>query len=813
MEDSKPTDRPNHKGTRLTRRTILGGATAMTAAAVISGSYGSRVLSSLTQTENVHSDPLVGDRWMEIDINWFDQKDTSGVARQFWNRFLPLYAGIEGYRGIILNIAWSVGTIMEWSGKLDQKVTLPTGAGHNRWQAQRGWVDEHGPLVGTTAERKQESAARFAKAAAVKRRPYDSWTYGDIKSLVAALKREATQRGIVGLKVGMLNVGGTDIYGEKAAWARRHPEAFVTAIQYFDPNASLHEDATPLGGLAHGISEGMAVHQAYAAQWGSLSRAVGFDAIMLRDMMGLPVPYRREGPWGPLAPSPNIIRKATDGVAALVRETKLANPDALVMMYSNGACAVADWLSNGLDVETIAKQGYLDIWVDQTWAGAWNEVGLRETDFWNSPIQGWTYQLGYTLVHAAILAGTKVRHYPLVETFDAWEDWDVLHSAPERLRWGIWAYSHAAVKTPHGLKFPAGSYISWANKGGHLLDEQDVRFLANNINAAIRDAQTTTQVFGPTLVYAREAIQWQIDHAAAEHDIKEWIDEQAASVAKWPVPILSITRLEWLPQVQSDLFILQTPCNLTLHHTKYIAHLIETGQPIAIFGSPSDGVDHELARLAGLSGSAVHVPSPIRACSATVTTEVAGIAKNVPSSFNTLSRLTKNKISGEAVAIYSVKDSPALALNRSNGKRVLIWDPPELIRVKGNPTDVPLAQIWRNTGAPYALTAGALNSLLKSENALHAVTIDLNQSMAVAAWRTKNGAVRILVGNLEEGLREDADLSRHGTLVLPGSWGDIWKDAWTGRVSQLDNNELRIDLLQAASALLQSDGNQGKRHE
>ena len=39
---------------------------------------------------------------------------------------------------------------------------------------------------------------------------------------------------------------------------------------------------------------------------------------------------------------------------------------------------------------------------------------------------------------------------------------DVIHTAPERLRWGIWAYSHAAVKTPKGLKFPDGSYICWA---------------------------------------------------------------------------------------------------------------------------------------------------------------------------------------------------------------------------------------------------------------------------------------------------------------------------------------------------------------
>jgi hypothetical protein len=289
----------------------------------------------------------------------------------------------------------------------------------------------------------------------------------------------------------------------------------------------------------------MPVHQAYATQWGSLSRAIGLNAIMLRDSFGMPVPYQRAGPWGPLAPSPDVIRKATDAVAALVKESKQANPDALFMMYSNAASAVSDWRSNGLDLETIAKQGYLDFWVDQTWAGAWNEVGIRKGAFWNAPTKGWTYQLAYMLMHAAILADSKVRHYPLVETFDAWESWDVIHSAPERLRWGIWAYSHAGMKTPHGLKMPAGTYISWANQGERLLSADDVRFLAGNINAAVTDAKQTAEIFGPTLVYSRESMQWQADHATPDHDINEWIDEQMGSVIKWPLPVLSATRMEW----------------------------------------------------------------------------------------------------------------------------------------------------------------------------------------------------------------------------------------------------------------------------
>ena len=62
------------------------------------------------------------------------------------------------------------------------------------------------------------------------------------------------------------------------------------------------------------------------------------------------------------------------------------------------------------------------------------------------------------------------------------------------------------MKTPQGLKLPAGSYITWCNRGDGLLDEKDVHFLAENINAAISDARQTTEVFGPTIVYSREAM-------------------------------------------------------------------------------------------------------------------------------------------------------------------------------------------------------------------------------------------------------------------------------------------------------------------
>jgi hypothetical protein len=785
-------------------------------------SKGANVNQSAQSVESQSAYPIPGDRWLEIDLYWFEQKDIAGSVKVFWDRFQPLFAGVQGYRGLILNVGWTVGCVMEWSGDLDQRISLPHGSG------QQHWVEMRGPLRGTNEARQLEAQARFRKPLLVPHHGYDPWTYGDLKQAAATLREEAAARGISGFKVGMLNYAWTHAYGEEAAWVRRHQEAFTRFrpessggsdfSPYFDPNATLHADPAKLGGLPNGIPEGMSVHRAYAAQWGSLSKSVGLDALMLRDSFGMPVPYRRGGPWGPVAPSPEVIRQATAGVAALVRELKTANRQALIMMYSNAASAVADWRANGLDLEAVAKEGYLDIFVDQTWAGAWNEVGLRETDFWNNPLLGWTYQLGYTLLHAAMLADTNVRHYPLVETFDAWEDWDVIHTAPQRLRWGIWAYSHAAVKTPRGLKLPAGSYISWANQGKRLLASDDVNFLAGNLNAAIADARRTREVFGPTLVYSRESMHWQIEHAAPQRDVKEWIDEQAASVMKWPVPTLSVTRVEWLSQVKSDLFVLQTPSHLTSEHTACIVNLINIGHPIAIFGSPDGGVDPELARLGGLTPvtgadanqaapaqAGIHkndvIPAKAGIHLAKATNVSQSLAQHVPASFPTFHRLEKNEAEAGARVVYEVDGDPALTLNTSHGKRVLMWDPSDVMFKE----KAPLREDWGGSGGAYALVAGALSSLLAGTGALHAEQIDLDQTLNVTAWRGSDGAVRILAGNLEEGLRDDADMTRHTVLVLPNQWQTTkWTDTWSAVTFEANHHRLGIALDQAGSALLQS---------
>jgi hypothetical protein len=295
-------------------------------------------------------------------------------------------------------------------------------------------------------------------------------------------------------------------------------------------------------------------------------------------------------------------------------------------------------------------------------------------------------------------------------------------------------------------------------------------------------------------------MQWQIDHASPDHDINEWIDEQVGSVAKWPVPILSATRIEWLPKVQSDLFIVQTPSNLSPEHLKTLRQLIKSGHPVALLGSFRGGIDGSLLRLAGTSESSSSKEGLVSLCKGNATIRALELVKSIPLEFNLYCRSGNSSLSTNAHVIYTADGSPALTLDADKGTQIALWDAPDLRSV----AQLPLSQIWGNTGAPYALAAGVLNELLQANSYFHVNKIDLKQTMNVAAWRAQDGRLRILAGNLEEGLRDDADLSRHTTLALPKSWqGAAWKDAWTGRSFSLSNNLLNLDLNQGESVLVE----------
>ncbi len=742
------------------------------------------------------------DRWLEIDLYWFEHGAMEKSVDQFWDRYYPLMENVDGWKGVILNVGWISDYINEWHGDLNEPVKLPQKM--NKYE----WFKDEGQLSGTTLERMDLAKERFRKADAPEAITYEKWTYGDLKKLSNLIKRTAAIRyKMPEVKVGTLVLGFESIYGgDKSAFTISHPDVFING----KPNllARLSKDRRRYGAYSDGIPEGTPYTEFFGKQWGSLSKALSLDVIVLRDgYLGTGV-YERTGPYGKTAPAdPDKVKKWSNATADLVRQTKISNPGALVIGYSSAVSAVADWRVNCFDLETIAKEGYLDAWIDQTWAGAWNEVGQRANvtgGFWNWQMLGWTYQLSYMLGHAAVLADTKVRHYFLTETFDAWESWDVIHNSQERLRWGIWAFSHAAVKKPDGLKMPAGSYISWCNQGKRLLSAEDVHFLASTTNAAIADAKATKTVLGPTLVYCRSAMEWQNANKPNE-SIGEWIDEQAGSLIKWSVPILSITRTEYLPDVESDLFIFQTPAHLKAAEKTNILNTLNSGKPCAVFASPAGGMDKDIAATIGISTKDT-VVSGIKYI-ATTNYQTTGIFRDIPNTFPVFQPYTTNVADSGTNVIYSVTGSPCLTFTGSSGKNIIYWNAPELS--KNLPVYCPYGESLDQvlgSPAPFVLTARLINESLKNNGYISVENIEQYHPAALSMWQLNDGSYRVMTGNLEEGINHKADLSVETSIILPPQFMSAAteiKDLWSDEKRIIGTRKLNVLLQQAQTKLFE----------
>lgn len=706
------------------------------------------------------------DRWMEIDLSWFDRDDVAASVHTFWTRFAPLVHDVDGWKGVVVNAGWLVDHVLSWGGDLDADIPFPDGLVKDRF------FSDTSPLLGTTEERMEQWRRRFDERSEHDTDTYPAWTYRELAGVAAALRTVAREQfGIDDVRVGTFVIGWNSIYQcEFSEWSQRHPEAFFKGPwvdQLLNVPALLTADPGPYAAFPAGFAEGTPLTQVFGRQWGALSHDLGLDAIVLRDSMIGQGIYERVGPWGSTAsPDPAEVRRWSDATADLLRQTKSAAPDTLVIGYSNAASAVADWRVNGVDLERIAHEGFLDAWIDQTWAGAWNEVGQRQDLFWNLPLQGWTNQLGFVLLRAACLAGTRVRHYVLTETFDAWESWDIIHTAPERLRWGIWAYLHAFVLTPDGPVAPRGSYVSWLNQGSRLLTEEDVTFLATHLDTATAHARDTVAVGGPTAVYSRSTMQWMNDNAP-DRTVKEWIDEQAGLLAKFGVPISSSTRLEFIGQVESDLFVFQTPHHLPGDQLAAVLAVLDSGRPAAVFGSPAGGYDPEVAGRVGLASDDDH-PGEVRLRA----TAGTAAGPDLPASFAIRHEWSRNRAADDADVVYAVDGSPALVRRG----QLLAWDPCDVLHRSVEYTgkwdwskdkvDEPTTVLM---GSPYAfgLTAREINDLLRQGGAPSVCTASPTDTITVAVWRSSDGTRTVLTAELEEGFTATTDGTWAADLLLP----------------------------------------------
>ncbi len=668
---------------------------------------------------------LPADRWLEMDLTWFNpDKDLEPQMDTLLNRVAPLLQSVDGQRGIFFNVGWLIDLVTEWTGNPDQPI--PTQSRRTALWAQH--------------------------------------TYGELAVFIAQLREMAADYDLADLKIGVLFVGWAHvvwppelkIYDFDSDWYRRHPEPYgpphtIIGMPELLPNQRLHADTYAYATFSQGLEEGTYFPDFFGAQWGNLSRFLKLDALLLRDGLTGPMVYTRNGPYGTSGPAnPQQVAEFSQSVRDLYRALKMANPDALIFGYSSAISPVADWRVGCVDFESLVADGYIDVWVEQTWGGAWQ-------DWWHQLWKGWTFQLANLLTRGVMIARanerreTPCKFYNLIETWDGWEPWDTIHQVPHKLRWAMWAFSHAAALTPDGPKVPDGSYISWMNNGEmELLSEGDIEYIRLHLDAAQTSARQLEKVYGPTLVYNRAMMEWLSAHHP-DWNASEWIDDQAAMLMKWAVPVLSASRADWLADLEDmpDALILQTPGQLP----DAVQIVLQAfSHPIFATGR-ADLMDSLTLDALGFVKHGELIEGEFQVCS--------GASLATPSHDRPyLPTHQAVRVAGDVTTHYQSSHTPLLT-SRINWH---YWQPPDW----SEPFNQFVPKYQLGSTFPHYLAASLLHKACRDSQLSYVESIERPFPVAMHLWRS-GGQTHILLGNLETGEFGDSRTARTIKLHLSRS--------------------------------------------
>ena len=665
--------------------------------------------------------PEHGDRFVEIGLEWFDPERLDEQVAVLHRRFAPLWRGTRGRTGLVINVGWVVDVVTEWTG--DPMQLLPLQGRRRKVWAQRN--------------------------------------YEELRTLVTLLRDGApTER----FHVGLFAVGWGEVvfppdetmYDVRSSWYARHPELYplsVTSVASadlpdLDPRVELEPDTYPYAAFPGGLPGGVRFGEVLGAQWREVSRFLGMDVLHLRDGFFGPMVYARSGPAGSLGPAdPQEQRSWSEAVADLFVAVKQARPDGLVMAYSSAISAIAERRVGCVDLEEVVARGGIDIWIDQSWGGAWQ-------DWWDNQRSGWTHQLAYILTHAAMIAAGNARrpagstpctHHVLLDTWDSEELWDTLHRVPGKLRWAIWAYTHAATLVDGRPRPTGGVYVSWANSYfGGLLSDEDVAFLADELDLAQADAEALEAVNGPLLVTDRASLD-RLLQDQPDGNASEWIDDQAGFLLKFATPLLCSVDRAALPSSLSDGLVVAVPsgelppevpavltgrADLLTPGVRAQAGIAEVGEGLQAQGWYEAG-GPDAPRL----GDAMHLPphaTVVPAASATVR--------------------------------YTASATPLMVADGP----VLWWQPPDW----SSPTTLDMPPFSLGSLAPHLLAAHHLAAQARARGGSAADPVEIHQPVTWHLWRSAGG-VHVLVGNLETGWVGDARTPRVVTIELSAALLDL----------------------------------------
>jgi hypothetical protein len=655
-----------------------------------------------------------------MDLTWFDPgADFAPRLDELFDRIAPLFAGVTGGRGIFFNLGWLIDLVTEWRG--DPGQAIPT--------------------------RSRRTA------------PWAAVTYARLREFVAAYRDAAERHGLPGLGCGILFVEWAHvvwppelkIYDFDSDWYDRHPELYEPPRSFINmpdlhPVNALRGDDYPYASAPGGIVEGTSFATFFGRQWADFARFTGFDAILLRDGFTGPMIYTRNGPYGTRAPAdPEQVARFSDAVRALYREVKQAAPERLVVGYSSAISPVADWRVGCVDFESLVADGHIDAWIEQTWAGAWQ-------DWWHQLWKGWTFQTANLLTRGAMIAAANRRRsspcalWHLVETWDGWEHWDTLHQVPGKLTWGAWAFAHASALTPEGPRPSDGVYVSWLNNGAmELLAPGDVLFLRGLLDRAELSAAALEAVFGPALVYDRAAME-HLATTRPDANVAEWIDDQAGLLMKWGVPVLAASRPEWLGALDGEArgrqLISQPPAPSS-------AAALAGCEDVAVFGD-AGAIAPDVAAALGVRPTGERIEAEFWVCH-----DDAGAAPPFDRPYFPEHGVVA--VDDDVTVHYASEHTPLVTTRAGR----LWWQPTDW----SEPFNQFLPKYQLGSTYPAFLVASLLSGQAVADGRSHAVDVARPAPVAFHLWRS-GGSVHVLLGNLETGELGDSRVPRRVRIRL-----------------------------------------------
>jgi len=662
--------------------------------------------------------------WTEMDLYWFQGAPLGQKVQELFDRLEPIWQREPGARkGISLCCGWLFDSILFWNGDLDAPI-----------------VCCQPPL-------------------------YERWTYRRLGELLTCLKGEAAKRGISDFHTVMFVMGvPTNRYDEEnectgwlgrtdskddrhryqidGYWFPNHPEITDEKFGAFDFGLPVH--VPPDEGVCD--RENPTFGEYFADKLCGLAASIDLDGLVFRDRIFTPA-YVRGNRNRYMAPEDTAYWTGT--FMHMFAEIKAKLPAFLVIGYDSGTSSMEEWRSHGFDLERLACTGHLDLWITQTWASAWQ-------DYWVAHSMGFTFQLTNVLANMAMLAHTSTKHLFLIETFDAWEPWDTIHQFPGKLSWEIWAYSHATLLLQEGAsKRTDGCYMSWMNRGPELLSEEAVNFVVRTMNEAAADLARHPLPGGPCLIYHRQGLEALLA-SPATYSRGEEMDDWTSMLLKFGVPVLSITRSEWLGSVTADAFIFPSPAHMEDELSDTLYAKLQVGTPVLFTGQASL-LSEKLRNKLELA--VLNEPQESEYASA-ATIEQQRLVASIGTSgvaINQRVRTLADSTSWET--LIRCLEGPVFAAHRQ--LPCWIWETPEW----GTPYELHLTVKSIQSPQTYHAIALAFGEHGWGIDNMKWTNADWQKPIAFLFWRYAAGGAGVLLGNLETGTTGSSQFAVTGQLA------------------------------------------------